>query len=129
MSRILIVDDDPDITEACQLFLKKDGHEVQCAYSRLEGMQAVETFQPDLLVLDVMMDQPDDGIAMAQDLRRAGFANPILMLTSLSKVSGFEYDKDQDILPVDDYQTKPIDPATLNAKVRELLARTARRSV
>lgn len=121
MAKILIVDDDPDITEASRIFLEREGHEVTCAGSRDEGLKAVETVKPDLLLLDVMMEQPDDGIAMAQDLRRAGFSAPILMLTSLNQISGFQYGKDKDLVPVDDYQTKPIEPAKLVAKVTQLL--------
>lgn len=122
MARVLIVDDDPDIVEASRLFLQRDGHEVTTASSREGGMAAVQRVQPELLVLDVMMDQPDDGIAMAQDLRRQGFTGPILMLTSLSKVAGFTYDKDSDVLPVNEFVQKPIDPQALTAKVRELLS-------
>jgi DNA-binding response OmpR family regulator len=68
-----------------------------------------------------MMDQPDDGMVMAQELRRQGFDRPILMLTSIAKVTGMDFEKDDEILPVDEFQQKPIDPATLQAKVDELL--------
>ena len=88
MATILIVDDDPDVVEACRLFLERDHHKVVCAYNRAEGMKAVAEAKPDLLILDVIMEQADDGIAMAQELRRAGFTTPILMLTSIGKVTG-----------------------------------------
>lgn len=123
MAKILIVDDDPDIVEASQLFLEKEGHTVETASSRPEGMKKVESFKPDLLILDVMMQNPDDGFAMAQDLRRAGKAFPILMLTSVATASGLAFDKDAEMVPVDDFQAKPIEPATLVAKVAELLKR------
>jgi len=126
MATILIVDDDPDVVEACRLFLERDHHTVVCAYNRAEGMKAVAEVEPDLLILDVIMDQPDDGIAMAQDLRRAGFSNPILMLTSIGRVTGLSYGKDEELVPVDDFHEKPIEPATLVRKVNELLAVKAR---
>jgi DNA-binding response OmpR family regulator len=122
MARILFVDDDPDIVEAGQIVLRSAGHEVFAAYSREEGMAAVKTSEPDLIILDVMMEEPDDGIAMAVDLRGAGFRKPILMLTSLSKVVGYAYGRNDDVVPVDDFQEKPIEPRTLLAKVNELLA-------
>jgi len=122
MARILFVDDDPDIVEAGQIVLRSAGHEVFAACSREEGMAAVKTAEPDLIILDVMMEEPDDGIAMAVDLRKAGFKKPILMLTSLSKVVGYAYGRNDDVVPVDDFQEKPIDPKTLLAKVNELLA-------
>ncbi len=123
MAKILIVDDDPDVVDACRLFLEKKGHTVSGAYSRAEGMQAVASVKPDLLILDVMMEQPDDGIAMAQDLRRQGAKLPILMLTSIGRVTGLEYGRDNELVPVDEFQEKPIEPATLVAKVDKLLGR------
>lgn len=121
MAKILIVDDDPDIIEASRLFLEHEGHDVSSACSREEGMRMLKQVKPDLLMLDVMMDQPDDGFTMAQDLRRDGYRGPILMLTSLTNVSGFDYGKDGDLVPVDDFQTKPIDPAVLVTKIKDLL--------
>jgi DNA-binding response OmpR family regulator len=126
MATILIVDDDPDVVEACRLFLERDNHKVVCAYNRAEGMKAVAEAKPDLLILDVIMDQPDDGIAMAQDLRRAGFAAPILMLTSIGKVTGLSYGMDEQLVPVDAFHEKPIEPATLMRSVNDLLAKRAR---
>lgn len=123
MPKILIVDDDPDIVDSCRLFLQKGGFDVQGAGSRESGMKAVDAFRPDLLILDVMMEQPDDGIAMAQDLRRRGFQQPILMLTSISKVTGMNFGRDDDLVPVDEFQEKPIDGATLVNKVNKLLGK------
>ena len=122
MAKILIVDDDPDITFTTSLFLKKAQHEVQTASSRAEGMQAIEDGNPDLIILDVMMEQADDGIAMAQELRRQGCETPILMLTSVGRVTGFTYDEDQELVPVNAFFEKPIQPDLLIGKVNELLA-------
>jgi DNA-binding response OmpR family regulator len=121
MAKILIVDDDPDVVEACRLVLESANHIVTSAASRTEGMQALAADTPDLLILDVIMDEPDDGIAMAQDLRRQGFKQPILMLTSIGKVTGLSYGSDADLVPVDDFVEKPADPAALVAKVAALL--------
>jgi DNA-binding response OmpR family regulator len=122
MAKILIVDDDPDITFATELFLKKAQHEVITASNRADGMQAIEDGNPDLIILDVMMEQADDGIAMAQELRRQGCETPILMLTSVGKVTGFTYDEDQELVPVNAFCEKPIQPDVLVKKVDELLA-------
>jgi DNA-binding response OmpR family regulator len=122
MAKILIVDDDPDVVEACRLVLESANHTVTSAASRAEGMQALAADAPDLLILDVIMDEPDDGIAMAQELRRTGFKQPILMLTSIGKVTGLTYGSDADLVPVDDFVEKPADPATLVAKVAALLS-------
>ncbi len=122
MAKILIVDDDPDITFATELFLKKAQHEVQTASNRADGMKAIEEGNPDLIILDVMMEQADDGIAMAQELRRQGCETPILMLTSVGTVTGFTYDEDQELVPVNAFFEKPIQPDLLVRKVNELLA-------
>ncbi len=121
MAKILIVDDDPDITFAISLFLKKDQHEVQSAGSRAEGMRALAAFKPDLMILDVMMEQPDDGIAMAQELRKNGQTLPIIMLTSVGRVTGMSFDRDNELVPVDAFFEKPVRPGDLVAKVAELL--------
>lgn len=121
MAKILIVDDDPDITFAVSLFLKKDGHDVRTASSRARGMSELAAFSPDLMVLDVMMEQPDDGIAMAQELRRLGHRLPIIMLTSVGRATGMSFDRDDDLVPVDAFFEKPVRPEVLQAKVAELL--------
>lgn len=121
MAKVLIVDDDPDVVEACDLFLTKNGHTTAAAFNRQDGMKKIDEFKPDLLILDIMMEQPDDGIAMAQELRRKGFKAPILMLTSISKATGMNYGKDDSVVPVDAFQEKPVGPDALVAKVNELL--------
>lgn len=122
MAKILFIDDDPDIVEAGTIVLQSAGHQVVAAHDRAAGMAAVKAHDPDLIILDVMMQEPDDGIAMAVDLRKAGFKKPILMLTSLSKVVGYSYGREDDVVPVDEFQEKPIEPSALVAKVNELLA-------
>ena len=122
MAKILIVDDDPDITFATGLFLKKAQHEVLTASNRADGMKAIDDENPDLIILDVMMEQADDGIAMAQELRRQGCETPILMLTSVGKVTGFTYDEDREMVPVNAFFEKPIQPDLLVQTVNELLA-------
>jgi len=123
MARILVVDDDSDIVEATQLFLTREGHQVETAYNRQDGLKKVASFRPDLLILDVIMEQPDDGFTIAQELRRAGNKVPILMLTSVETVSGLAFGKDRVMVPVDEFQSKPIEPAKLIEKVNHLLQR------
>lgn len=123
MANIFIVDDDPDVVEACTLVLESEGHTVTPAYNRDEGMELLSKSTPDLLILDVMMEQPDDGIAMAQELRRKNFSAPILMLTSIAKATGFEFGRDNDIVPVDAFEEKPLEPKRLITVVNELLSK------
>ena len=123
MAKIFIVDDDPDVVEACTLILEAHGHEVTARFNRDEGMKLLDEDTPELLILDVMMEQPDDGIAMAQELRRKNFDTPILMLTSIGKTIGFDIGRDSEIVPVDAFEEKPLEPRKLVSVVSELLAR------
>jgi CheY-like chemotaxis protein len=121
MSRILVVDDDPDVVVACKVVLEREGYTVEAASNAEEGLRAVESLAPDLLVLDVMMEEPDDGLRLARELRRKGFDLPILMLTSVNQAMGLNIDNDEDIVPVDEFLEKPADPATLVRMVATLL--------
>jgi CheY-like chemotaxis protein len=121
--KILIVDDDPDIVDAGRLVLEREGYQVDSAANRAEGMQKIEAGAPDLLILDVMMEEPDDGLRMARDIRKAGHEFPIIMLTSVNAAMGLNIDKDEEMVPVDEFQPKPVEPQTLIAKVQKLLAK------
>jgi len=123
MAKILIVDDDQDFVVAVKNVLQSNGHEVVVAHSKEDGMKAVDRDDPDLIILDVMMEQPDDGFAMAHDLRKNGFKKPVLMLSSVSTISGMQFDKDADMNPVDAFEEKPIKPAKLLATIKELLSK------
>lgn len=120
--KILIVDDDPDIIEAGRLVLEREGYEVEGAPNRADGMKRLEEVRPDLLILDIMMEEPDDGLRMAREIRKAGHTLPIIMLTSVNAAMGLNIDKDEEMVPVDEFQPKPVDPQTLIAKVKKLLA-------
>jgi len=122
VSKILIVDDDPDIQEMCSLVLTKEGFEVVCASNRAEGFKTIAAGAPDLLILDVMMEEPDDGLRFARQARRQGNMLPILMVTSVNRAMGLQIGKDEEMVPVDEFIEKPVDPATLVAKVNALLA-------
>ncbi len=124
MPRILIVDDDPDIVEAGKLVLEREGFEVVSAPNKREGLKMLDEAKPDLLILDVMMEEPDDGLRMARDIRKAGHTLPIIMLTSVNAAMGLNIDKDEEMVPVEEFQSKPVEPATLVAKVQKLLAST-----
>ncbi len=123
MARILIVDDDPDFVEATKLCLEHAGHEVIWAPDRDDGMRLAEERDVELLILDIMMVEPDDGIVMAQDLRRRGFTRPILMMSSISKVTGMSYGRDDEVTPVDEFLEKPADLDALTKKIESLLSR------
>jgi len=86
-----------------------------------EGEAAISRENPDLILLDIMMQEPDDGIALAQKLSREGVLIPVVMLSGVSTVTGYDYGKDDDVLPCRDFLQKPINPETLIQKVAEIL--------
>ena len=120
MALIAIIDDDPDILEASSLVLKSKGYDVVTANNPTDGYKIIIDKKPQLIILDVMMDEPDDGFFLAQRLRKEKISIPILMYTSISKTVGLDYDK-SDMIPVDDFVEKPISPEQLVAKVQKLL--------
>jgi DNA-binding response OmpR family regulator len=122
VTKILIVDDDPDMVEAARIVLEKEGYAVESASSLDAGLKKFEEAQPDLLILDVMMEEPDDGLRFARQVRRGGSKLPILILTSVNRAMGLQIDKDEEMVPVDEFVEKPVDPAELVGKVKELLA-------
>lgn len=122
MAKILLIDDDADFTEAVKIVLERNGYDVVSSATRESGMEAVKKETPDLIILDVMMEQPDDGFTLAHDLRKDGVKTPILMLSSVGTVTGMTFDKDSDMVPVDAFEEKPIRPEVLLNKVKELLA-------
>ncbi len=121
MTKILVVDDDSDIVENIRMVLEKEGYAVTSGGNRNEGMALLKKEVPDLLILDVMMEEPDDGIAMAQEIRRTNTELPILMLTNISKIAGQKFTSNRDIVPVDVFMEKPLSPAKLSQTIREML--------
>jgi len=120
MAKIVIIDDDPDILDASSLVLNSKGHEVITAANPEDGYQIVKNNLPDLIILDVMMIEPDDGFFLAQKFRRDNITVPILMYSSISQTTGMNFGINE-LVPVDDFVEKPISPSLLVEKVEHLL--------
>ncbi|NEA06389.1 response regulator transcription factor, partial [Streptomyces sp. SID10116] len=101
--RILVVDDDPEVRAAVEDALTVEGHHVRGAADGHRALTAVAHWQPDLLVLDVMMPVMD-GLAVCRQLRAAGDRTPVLVLTALDSVSERVDGLDAG---ADDYLVKP----------------------
>ena len=127
MALIAVIDDDPDILEASTLVLEAKGHKVVTASDPERGYNLIKEKNPNLIILDVMMEEPDDGFFLAQRFRRENINTPILMYTSISKTVGLEYGQGE-MVPVDEFVEKPISPEELVEKVERLLAREIKRS-
>ncbi len=120
MTRIAIIDDDADILDASSLILKANGYEVITADNPDDGYTIVKEKTPDLIILDVMMNEPDDGFFLAQRFRKENIRTPIIMYTSVSKATGLDFGISE-LVPVDDFVEKPISPEELISKVKRLL--------
>jgi DNA-binding response OmpR family regulator len=121
-SRVLIVEDEPDIRDLVVHHLKREGYQVSAAASGEEALRQVQAAPPDLVLLDLMMPAMD-GLEVCRRLRQdpATAMLPIVMLTAkgdeVDRVLGLE-------IGADDYIVKPFSPKELLARVRALLRRS-----
>jgi len=115
---VLVVDDDPKITQLLQRTLSLEGYRVRTAGSGAAGIEAARFHEPDLVILDVLMPGMD-GLEVCRRIR-ASSATPILMLTAKDEVSDRVEGLDSG---ADDYVVKPFALDELLARVRALLRR------
>jgi CheY-like chemotaxis protein len=124
--KILIIDDDPDITEAMRVVLENQGYEVRNALDSAEGMDRLKEAKPDLILLDVMMRTSQEGFELSRELKHdVQYRDiPILMLTAVKQKTGLDFKPaagDESWLPVEGYLDKPVRPNELLEKVAGLL--------
>ena len=120
MPKIGIIEDDPDIVEAITMILEKEGFDIASAANVDDALDLVKTEELDLIILDVMLEEPDDGFYLANKFRKIGIESPIIMMTSIAQVTGYEFEKN-DNLPIDEFLEKPVKPQVLLDKVNEIL--------
>ena len=117
--RVLVIDDDPDFCASCVAVLGQDGYEVRVAQSSAEGLSALREQRPDLVVLDVMMEQADSGFRLAEAVAREYPGLPVLLLTAIADAAAQVFDLSQ--LPVSEIVSKPMRTDALRTTVRRLL--------
>ena len=117
-AKILIIDDDPHISEALKLYLEKEGYETLNAYDGVEGIAFFKRYDPDLVLLDIMMPLKD-GWQVCREIREFS-SKPIIMLTAKGEV----FDKVLGLkLGADDFLAKPVDMKELSARIEAVLRR------
>ena len=119
MAKILIVDDETNIVELEKLYLRREGYQVESAGNACDALALSSSFNPDLIILDIML--PDrDGLEVCKQIRTNNNV-PILMLSArredVDRIVGLE-------LGADDYLTKPFNPHELIARVKAILRRS-----
>ncbi|WP_317854637.1 response regulator transcription factor [Chakrabartyella piscis] len=116
--KVLIVDDDQHIAELISLYLMKEGFDTKEVYDGRDAITMVATYQPDMIILDLMLPGMD-GYQVCAEVRKTNKV-PIIMLTAkgetFDKVLGLE-------LGADDYMVKPFDTKELVARVKAVLRR------
>ena len=117
--KILIVDDDENICELLNLYLKKDGFDTVIANDGRQAVECAEKYSPDLIMLDIMLPELD-GWQVCREIRKKSEV-PIIMLTAkgetFDKILGLE-------LGADDYITKPFDTKEVIARIKAVLRRS-----
>ncbi|CAB0610772.1 DNA-binding response regulator [Corynebacterium diphtheriae] len=121
-TRVLVVDDEPNIVELLKVSLKFQGFEVETAQSGLEALEKARSFQPDAFILDVMMPGMD-GYELLPKLRADGFEGPVLYLTAKDAV---EHRIHGLTIGADDYVTKPFSLEEVITRLRVILRRGLR---
>lgn len=126
-AKILIIDDDPAFVEATTAILKSGSYKVEAAYDKEEAMEKIKKEEPDLILLDVMMQRLDDGFTICYKLKHdPEFKKiPVLMITGVTEKTGFKFspESDGEYLEADDFVDKPIKAADLLKRVEKLLPR------
>jgi len=119
-NRILVVEDERTVAEVVDRYLRRDGHNVSVTHDGLRALEEYDRFQPDLVVLDLMLPGLD-GMEVCRRIR-ARASTPIIMLTAradeVDKLVGLE-------IGADDYMTKPFSPRELAARAKAVLRRAA----
>ena len=117
-TKILIVDDDSNISDLLTLYLENEGYSVKTASDGVEGLNYFKIFEPDLVLLDIMLPKKD-GWQVCREIREMS-SKPVIMITAkgevFDKVLGLE-------LGADDFVVKPFDMKELSARVKAVLRR------
>jgi len=120
MNKILIIDDDARLVKNLSTYLKDFNYQIEAAYNGREGLKKIQSFSPDLVILDLMMPEID-GLDVCREIRKTRSV-PIIMLTARGEepdiVSGLE-------VGADDYLTKPFSLRELQARIKARLRRPA----
>jgi len=129
--KILMIDDDVNLVDVFKMVFEAKGYEFSYAHSASEGLAKIKKVNPNLIILDVIMEDFVAGFRVVSELRTADsnseYSNysdiPILMLTSVTSKTDVNFSErvGTALLPVDIFIEKPVKPAELLEKVNQLL--------
>jgi CheY-like chemotaxis protein len=123
--QILLIDDDPDMHLAVEMMLAADGYQVTCCRTGSEGLERMRRQRPDLVLLDIMLTYPSEGLQVAcqmrQDVRLKDI--PIIFISAIGETVGADYAKE--VCPIalaaDMFLEKPLDAAMVREAVKWVL--------
>ena len=117
-TKILVIDDDPNICELLKVYFEKEGYEVKAVNDGVDGINFFKMYEPDLVLLDIMLPKKD-GYQVCREIREVS-SKPIIMITAkgdvIDKVLGLE-------LGADDFVVKPFDMKELSSRIKAVLRR------
>ncbi|MBR5779070.1 MAG: response regulator transcription factor [Clostridia bacterium] len=120
-TKILVIDDDINICDLLRMYLEKEGYEVRTANDGVEAMTVFRMYEPDLVLLDIMLPKKD-GWQICREIREQS-SKPVIMISAkgetIDKVLGLE-------LGADDYIVKPLDMKEVFARIKAVLRRYAK---
>jgi len=125
MAKILIVDDDPDFVEITRIVLESNDYDVISASDGEEAIEKMKSDVPDLVLLDIMMSQPLDGVEVSRKMLEDDTLKrvPIIVVSSITDSEHLAEFPSNEYLPIDDWISKPAQPEDLLAKVKKHLKR------
>lgn len=123
--KVLVVDDDPDILDQAALVLKAGGYDVATVGSAADAEEFLNSTQPDLAIVDLMMEQVDSGFVLCHQIKKLYPDMPIIMLTAVRASTGLDFDaktaEAKSWIKADCILDKPARPEELLNTVRKLL--------
>ena len=131
--KLLMIDDDVNLVDVFRLVCETKGYEFHSAGSASEGLAAIERVEPDLIILDVIMEDFVAGFRVVNELRAdpssryARFSRvPIIMLTSVTSKTQLDFAErvGTALLPVDAFVEKPVKPSEMLATIESVLERS-----
>ena len=124
-ARLVLIDDDPDMHLAVQMILAPLGHEIACYQTGPAGLEAIRRQPPDLVLLDIMLTHPSEGLQVACEMRRDSRLKsiPLILLSAIGQSIGMEYGREMcpDAMSADLFLEKPFDAKSLREAVSWIL--------
>ncbi len=120
---VLLVDDDGDFVEMNRVLLEENGYVVRTAFNGKQCLEMVAADKPDLIILDMMMENRNEGFDLSRELRNSEYTKdiPLVMITSVHETIPFRIEPDRTWLPVDALIEKPVDPVLFLSVVARIL--------